>query len=79
MAEQFKTVLHEAMQESDPSKMAIYVFNLAKTFNSFYAEHSIANAESEDKKMLRILISKLTADIIKESMKVLGIDVPERM
>ncbi len=78
-AEQFETVLEEAMNESDPSKIAIYVFNLAKTFNSFYAEHSIANAETEEKKKLRIAISELTAKVIKKSMEVLGIEVPERM
>ena len=79
LAEQFDTVLEEAMNESDPSKIAIYVFNLAKTFNTFYAEHSIANAESEEKKKLRIAISALTAKVIKKSMQVLGIEVPERM
>ena len=79
LAEQFETVLEEAMQESDPSKIAIYVFNLAKTFNTFYAEHSIANAESDEKKKLRIAISALTAKVIKKSMQVLGIEVPERM
>ncbi len=79
LAEQFETVLEESMQESDPSKIAIYVFNLAKTFNTFYAEHSIANAENEEKKKLRIAISALTAKVIKKSMQVLGIEVPERM
>ncbi len=79
LTEQFNTVLLEAMQESDPSKIAIYVFNLAKTFNTFYAEHSIANAENEEKKLLRIAISTLTAKVIKKSMQVLGIEVPERM
>ena len=79
LIEQYRTVLNEAMQENDPSKIAIYVFNLAKTYNSFYAEHSIANAENEEKKLLRISISKLTAEVIKDGMKVLGIEVPERM
>ncbi len=79
LTEQFNTILLEAMQESDPSKIAIYVFNLSKTFNTFYAEHSIANAENEEKKLLRIAISTLTAKVIKKSMQVLGIEVPERM
>lgn len=77
--EMFPTVLQDAANEHDPSKVAIYVFNLAKIFNSFYAEHSIANAESEDKKILRLQLSKLTAQVIKNGMNVLGIRVPERM
>jgi arginyl-tRNA synthetase len=55
------------------------VFNLAQLFNSFYAQHSIANAESEEKKMLRLQIAALSAQVLKTGMKVLGIEVPERM
>lgn len=77
--EQFPTVLNEAASEHDPSKVAIYVFNLAKTFNSFYTEHSIANAENEEKKRLRLSLSQLTAQTLKNGMSVLGIRVPERM
>lgn len=77
--EQFSTIIDEAANENDPSKIAIYVFELAKTFNSFYTEHSIANAESEEKKILRIQLSQLTSTTIKTGMKLLGIDVPERM
>ena len=77
--EQFPVVLQEAAAEHDPSKVAIYVFNLAKTFNSFYTEHSIANAESAEKKQLRLQLSQLTAQALKNGMSVLGIRVPERM
>ncbi len=77
--EQFPVVLQEAASEHDPSKVAIYVFNLAKTFNSFYTEHSIANAETAEKKQLRLQLSQLTAQALKNGMSVLGIRVPERM
>lgn len=77
--EVFPTVIGEAATEHDPSKVAIYIFNVAKTFNSFYTEHSIANAESEEKKMLRLQLSQLTAQVLKTGMQLLGIGVPERM
>ncbi len=77
--EQFPSVIGDAAKEFDPSNVAIYVFNLAKIFNSFYAEHSIANAESAAKKELRLQMAKLIAQVIRTSMKVLGIEVPERM
>ena len=77
--EMFPTVLQDAADEHDPSKVAIYIFNLAKTFNSFYTEHSIGNAESEEKKILRLQLAQLTAQVIKTGMNVLGINVPERM
>ncbi|MFC4232916.1 arginine--tRNA ligase [Parasediminibacterium paludis] len=77
--ELFPTVIGEAAIEHDPSKVAIYIFNVAKTFNSFYTEHSIANAESEEKKVLRLQLSQLTAQVLKTGMQLLGIGVPERM
>jgi len=77
--EQFPTIVEEAAVYFDPSKIALYVFNLAKTFSSFYTEHSIAGAESEEKKYLRYMISQQTANIIQTAMQLLGIKVPERM
>ena len=50
-----------------------------QTFNSFYIEHSITNAESEDKKQLRLQIATMTGNVIKSSMQLMGIRVPERM
>lgn len=79
LLEQFPTIIEEASAEHDPSKIAIYVFNLAKTFNSFYTVHSVASAETADKKELRMQLSQLTAGVIKTGMGFLGIEVPERM
>ena len=75
----FSAEVNEAAEALDPSKLAIYAFNLAKLFNSFYAVLSIANAESEEKKNLRIQLGILTAATLKQSMHALGIEVPEQM
>ena len=75
----FPAVINEAAETLDPSKVAIYIFNLAKLFNTFYAELSIANAESEEKKQLRIKLGILIAATIQKGMQALGIAVPERM
>jgi arginyl-tRNA synthetase len=77
--EQFPSIIDEAATEHDPSKVAIYIFNLAKTYNAFYTEHSVANAETEEKKILRLQLCSLTAQTIKTGMALLGIQVPERM
>ncbi|MEI7737048.1 MAG: arginine--tRNA ligase, partial [Ferruginibacter sp.] len=77
--EQFAAVLEKAATEYNPSEIAIYIFNLAKAFNSFYTEHSIANAESEDKKALRLQLAIMTSNVLKSGMQLLGIRVPERM
>lgn len=77
--EQYGQVLRQASEEQNPSVVAIYVYALAKTFNSFYAEHSVANAETADKKQLRLRICMMTAQVIASAMNLLGIRVPERM
>ena len=77
--EKYSNVLSQAADELNPSVIASYVFHLAKTYNSFYTEYSVANAESEEKKSLRVQLSVMTATIIKSAMLLLGIKVPERM
>ena len=49
VAEQFPNIIADAAKELNPSVIANYLFLLAKTFNSFYSEHSISNAETSDK------------------------------
>lgn len=77
--EQYSTIVEQAATEHNPSVLAIYAFEVAKTFNSFYTEHSVMNAESGEKKQLRLLICEFTANVIASSMGMLGIKVPERM
>lgn len=77
--EQYQAVLAAAAQEHNPSAIAIYTFQLAKTFSSFFAEHSIAKAETDEKKQLRLKLSMLTANVLQSALHLLGIKVPERM
>ncbi len=77
--EQYPFVLEQAAAEYNPASIANYVYHLAKTFNSFYTEHAVASAETEDKKQLRLRILMLLANVIRSSMAMLGIGVPERM
>jgi arginyl-tRNA synthetase len=79
LLEQFPLMIQQSANEYNPSVLAIYAFTVAKTYNSFYTEHSVLNAESVEKKQLRLHICKLTAEVIKKSMNLLGIRVPERM
>ncbi|HNA96773.1 MAG TPA: arginine--tRNA ligase [Chitinophagaceae bacterium] len=79
LLEQYPVMLDQAIAEHNPSAIAIYVFNLAKSFNTFYTEHSVLNAETETKKQFRLQLSSLTAHVIASGMSLLGIKVPERM
>ena len=77
--EKFENTLTQAAEELNPSVIANYAFHLAKTFNSFYTEHSVANAETKEKKFLRVHVAVMTATVIKSALQLLGIAVPERM
>ncbi len=79
LLEQFKAVIKAASADLNPSLIAVYAFTVAKTYNSFYTSHSVLNAETEEKKQLRLAICNATAEVIKSSMQLLGIKVPERM
>ena len=79
LLEQYPTVVKEAANEYNPSVIAMYVYNVAKTYNSFYTELSVLNAETQEKKNLRLQLCELTANIIANGMGLLGIRVPERM
>jgi arginyl-tRNA synthetase len=77
--ESYPQAVKQACMEQDPSHLANYLYNLAKTFNSFYTQHSVLNAESEEKKNLRLQLSSFTALVLSKGMGLLGIEVPERM
>jgi arginyl-tRNA synthetase len=77
--ERFSLILQTAALEMDPSVIAVYVFNLAKTFNSFYGELSVSKAETAEKKGLRLQLCLATAGVISRALELLGMRVPERM
>jgi arginyl-tRNA synthetase len=77
--EQYPNIIAQAGAEYNPASIAHYVYHLARTFNSFYTEHAVANAETPEKKQLRLYLLTLLANVIRSSMGLLGIGVPERM
>jgi arginyl-tRNA synthetase len=79
LLEQYTSIVQQAAEEYDPSAIANYIYNVAKTCNSFYTEHKVLKAETEEKKQLRLQLCQLTANTIKNAMHLLGIRVPERM
>ena len=62
-----------------PSIIAAYTYDLCKAFNGYYHDHSILREENEAVKKMRLALAQQVARIIARSMRLLGIDVPERM
>ena len=77
--EQYPVIIEQAAADYNPSHIANYVYSVAKIFSSFYSEHKVANAETEEKKQLRLRLCQMSANIIASGMGLLGIRVPERM
>jgi arginyl-tRNA synthetase len=75
----FHEIILEAAKEHSPAVVANYVYELAKTYNKFYHEKSILQAEEERLKQFRLQLSAASAKVISRGMALLGIDVPERM
>ena len=76
--DRYPDILKAAANDYSPALIANYVFELAKLYNRFYHEEPILKAE-EEVKLFRLELSAATAATIKKGMKLLGIEVPERM
>ncbi len=75
----YDAVIKNSAADYSPALLANYTYELAKTFNGFYTQHSVMNGENENIKYLRLGLVKKVAETIKHAMSLLGIDVPERM
>ena len=76
---QYLARLHEAAREYSPAAVANYAYELAKGYNQFYQSIQILNETDSAKQQFRIALSSVVADVLKKSMGLLGIRVPERM
>lgn len=79
MLNNFPTVLKQAGEEFSPALIANYVYDLVKEYNQFYHDFPILKEEDEVLRQFRLYLSLNVAKIIKNAMKLLSIDVPERM
>ena len=75
----FPDVIQEAAKEYDPSTIAQYAYNLAKSYHKFYHDHSILKAESDEARDFRLALSEAVANRLEFTMKLLGIEMPMRM
>ena len=75
----FPSIVQDAADNYSPAVVANYVYDLVKDFNSFYQNVSILGEEDASKRHFRVALSKKIGEIIAESFKMLGIQVPERM
>ncbi|MCS4303369.1 arginine--tRNA ligase [Chryseobacterium sp. BIGb0232] len=75
----FKTVVAKSAETLSPALVANYVYDLVKSYNSFYQNNPILNQDDENMKQFRLNLSDLTAKTIKKSLELLGIGTVNRM
>jgi arginyl-tRNA synthetase len=76
---QFPVAIKEAGDNYSPALVANYIYELVKEFNQFYHEFPILIEEDVQVRNLRLIIAETVGKTLKTGMKLLGIDVPERM
>ena len=79
MLYRYPQVVLSAGDSFSPALIANYIYDVAKQFNHFYQETPIFKETDERKRILRLQISQWVAVTIRNGMKLLGIDVPEKM
>ncbi|UVO99890.1 arginine--tRNA ligase [Bacteroides sp. BFG-257] len=79
MVADFAAVVKQAGADYSPSIIANYTYDLVKEYNQFYHDFSILREENEAVKVFRLALSENIAKVVRISMGLLGIEVPDRM
>ena len=77
LLQDFSRVVKRAAENYDPSLIAKYAINLAQAFNKYYAHTRILDESPE--RDSRLALSYSTAVVLKEALRLLGVDAPEKM
>lgn len=75
----FQGAIEAAVDKLQPSMVTRYVIEVAKAFNKFYNAHNILSSEDKDIKNARINLVKATLQVIENGLKLIGLDVVEKM
>ena len=76
LLQDFSRVVKRAAENYDPSLIAKYAINLAQAFNKYYAHTRILDESPERES--RLALSYSTAVVLKEALRLLGVDAPEK-
>ena len=75
----FNDIVVDACLNHKTPLITSYLYDTCKLYNSFYAECSVANAETPELRNARLTLSKATAEIVKAGLSLLGVQSPQRM
>jgi arginyl-tRNA synthetase len=75
----FPEIVSTAATGYSPALIANYCYDLSKEYNQFYHDFSILGEADPTVRNLRLILSKVTSEILFKGMWLLGIEMPERM
>lgn len=76
---EFPSVIKNAGSNLSPATIINYTYDIVKDYNSYYQSVSILKISDKEMKNFRMSLSLMVARIIRNSMNLVGIDVPEKM
>ena len=79
MLGKFPEVVSEAANHCKPSLITRYLLDLSQLFNEFYHQIPILKVDDDDVKESRLLLAYCTKSVLKNGLKLLGIDAPQQM
>jgi arginyl-tRNA synthetase len=75
---QFAEIVSQVLNDFRPNILANYLFELANSFHTFYEACPVLKAD-EPVRSSRLALCDLTGRVLQRGLKLLGIDVPEKM
>src|SRR2546430_8480108 len=75
---QFAEIVPQVLNDFRPNILANYLFELANSFHTYYEACPVLKAD-EPVRSSRLALCDLTGRVLQRGLKLLGIDVPEKM
>jgi arginyl-tRNA synthetase len=77
LLEEYPTIVEKAYEEADPSLIAKYALQLARSFNKYYGNTKILAID--DQLSSRLLYCSCVAEVLADALRLLGIAAPKEM
>ncbi len=75
----YSSIIQNAAKNYSPAMIASYAYDLSKEYNQFYHDNQILKEENRALASFRLDLSRMVANVIRSSMGLLGIEVPNQM
>lgn len=76
---QYKRALIDAAKNYNPAEIANYVYELAQSYSSFFAHCRVIQSDQPKTSSFRLTLSTFTGVVMKDALRLLGIEAPEKM